>query len=186
MPTTNESNVVAVFDRFSDAQDAVKDLQSQGFGLDRIYISDEGAATAAESVAANKIAPNAAHHETGMKHWLHAVFGVHDHADKPIYVRAVAGGKTVVSVHAPNPEIARISEVLNRHSPIGVHEENYGAGKGISTPNTDSTVIEPGKPDLLNALDELKMEKSGVHPTGTSSIRVYPRVENSGRVTPLE
>ena len=186
MPTTHESNVVAVFDRFSDAQNAIDELKSQGFGNDRIYVSNEGAATPAEAGAANTIDPIAAHHETGMKRWLHAVFGVHEHADKPMYVGAVAGGKTVVSVHAHNPEVARVSEVLSRYSPIGVHKEDYGEGKGISTPNTDSTVIEPGKPDLLNAMDELRMEESGVHPTGTSTVRVYPRVESSDSITRLQ
>ncbi len=183
MPTTHESNVVAVFDRFSDAQNAVDELRSQGFGNDRIYISNEGSETTAEPGTTNKITPSAAHNETGLKRWLHAVFGVHEHADKPIYVGAVAGGKTVVSVHATNADVARVSQVLNRYSPIGVHKEDYGEGRGISTPNTDSTVIEPGKPDLLNAIDELKMENSAVHPSGVSSIRVYPRVDTG---TPLE
>lgn len=180
MSTKNESTVVAVFDRSSDAQSAVNDLKAKGFGTDRIFISDEGAD---DTAVPGSAAASRHNHESGLTGWLHAIFGIHEHADRATYVQAVAGGKTVVSVHASSVEAAQVAEILGRYAPLGVHAEDYAEARGISTPNTDSATLEPGKPDLLNAVDELRAEKAqGLH----SAIRVYPRAAGSDPARHIE
>ena len=181
MQSKDESTVVAVFDQASNAQSAVQELRSQGFGADRIYLSNEGVTEGQPSTQA------AGDHESGAKRLLHAVFGVHEHIDKPAYVRAVAGGKTIVSIHVPDASVAKVSDTLKHFSPIGVHAESYEEAIGISTPDTDCATMGINKSELLNAEDELK---TSTHAAGRvmqgDAVRVYRRQAESEATTRLD
>ncbi len=186
MASTTDCTVVAVFDRADDARAATAELKSAGFGSDKVFISSEGgqatsqslqseAGTSASAVAGSYPAQaSTTHHEGGITGWFKSLFGAND-ADEHRrgYESAVAGGKTIVSVEAPEASADRISDILNRYSPINVHTEDYGEARGVATSNTYDSGYQGSRSDVLNARDELR--GAAATTTGSAGVPVGGR-----------
>lgn len=168
MADTADCTVVAVFNSADDARAAAAELKSSGFASDKVFVSSEGAqagsfrqaeAGTSAGVAGSypAQAPPMAHHEGGISGWFKSLFGGNDTDEhKRGYENAVAGGKTIVSVDAPESSAARISDILNRFSPVNVHTEDYGEAHGVATSNIYDSGYQGSKSDVLNARDELR------------------------------
>lgn len=171
MADTTDCTVVAVFNSADDARSAVAELKSSGFGSDKVFVSSEGAqgvsfrqaeaGTAADLGTGGSYPSQApstmSHHEGGITGWFKSLFGANDeHEHRRGYESAVAGGKTIVSVDAPESSADRISDILNRYSPVNVHTEDYGEARGVATSNTYDAGYQGSRSDILNARDELR------------------------------
>ena len=170
MASTTDCTVVAVFDRADDARAAAAELKSAGFGSDKVFVSSEGAGIPGrQSEAGSAVdigtagsypaqgSSTATHHEGGITGWFKSLFGADDaNEHRRGYESAVAGGKTIVSVDAPESSADRVSDILNRFSPVNVHTEDYGEARGVATSNTYDSGYQGSKSDVLNARDELR------------------------------
>ena len=172
MADTTDCTVVAVFNSADDARSAAAELKSSGFASDKVFVSSGGAqagsfrqaeaGTAATSGTGGSYpsqAPSTMETTTegGISGWFKSLFGANDTDEhKRGYESAVAGGKTIVSVDAPESSAARISDILNRFSPVNVHTEDYGEAHGVATSNIYDSGYQGSKSDILNARDELR------------------------------
>ncbi len=158
MASTTECTVVAVFDNASDARSAANDLKAAGFGSDKVFVSSEGSTGTGNYAGGSTSTPgySGAHHEGGITGWFKSLFGAENDEHKGGYERAVAGGKTIVSVDTQESNADRVSDILDRYSPVNVHTEDLGAAHGIATSDTGSAGYKGSKSDVLNARDELR------------------------------
>jgi uncharacterized protein (TIGR02271 family) len=175
MASTIDATVVAVFESAGDARTAVNDLKTAGFGSDNVYVSTEGVAAGSTTPAP------ATHHEGGITGWFKSLFGAEEHEDQRGYESAVAAGRTIVSVDVAESNIDRVTEILNRYSPIDVHAEDFGTARGVATPNTYDAGYSGSKSDKLNAREELGLPvveeevKIGKRTVQRGGVRVYSR-----------
>ncbi len=187
MANTTRSSVVAVFDNHADAQAAVNELKSNGIDSDDIYIgSANSAPTSAGAQAGSYDERSSGHTEGGFMGWLKSLFGSDDNADadRTRYQNAVSSGKILVSVQTDNENIDRATEILDRHSPVNVHEEAAGARAGSTTGTSTgaayggkqrgtSTAAQTNQGEAIPVVEEeLRVGKRSVQRGG---VRVYSR-----------
>ncbi len=119
--------------------------------------------------------------------WLKSLFGSDDYeGDRSSYQNAVAGGKILLSVETTDDNIDEVAEILNRHSPVNIHEEAAGARAG-STAGTStggayaaagaqrgtSTTAQSNQGEAIPVVEEeLRVGKRTVQRGG---VRVYSR-----------
>jgi len=127
MANTSDSTVVAVFETADSAQAAASELEAAGFNSDQVFVSSEskgytGAASTGE--------PRDATHsrEGGITGWFKSLFDDHGNdEDYRRYETAHRSGRTIVGVDTSDSNVERVTEILNRYSPVDVHEEGTGA-----------------------------------------------------------
>ena len=176
MANTIDATIVAVFNNGAEARAAVEDLRSAGFGSDRVFVSSE---TGAET--STTPAPEHSRHEGGVVGWFKSLFGSEEHEHVRGYQAAVAEGRTIVSVDTPDANVNKVSEILNRHSPIDIHSDDIGSAKGIATSNVYDAGYQGSESDRLNAREELGLPvieedlKVGKRTVQRGGVRVYSR-----------
>jgi hypothetical protein len=112
----NEETIVAVYDSLEQADAAVRDLIAAD--VPENAISRHGrTASGMTSLDETMVAEPA--REEGF--WSRLFGGDHDH-DHDVYDRSIESGSTVISVHVPDADVLRVSEILDRHSPIDIDE----------------------------------------------------------------
>ncbi|HLH05395.1 MAG TPA: DUF2382 domain-containing protein [Bryobacteraceae bacterium] len=174
MASATDATIVAVYDNAGDARAAVDELKSAGFGSDRIYVSSEAGAETTS-------APQHTHHEGGIKGWFKSLFGSEEHEHVRGYQTAVDAGRTIVSVDVADANVDRVSDILNRYSPIDVHSEDIGSAKGVATSNVYDSGYQGSESDRLNAREELGLPvveedlKIGKRTVQRGGVRVYSR-----------
>jgi uncharacterized protein (TIGR02271 family) len=110
--------VIGVFDDYSSAQQAARDLMSAGIDRDDIRISHR------ESTAGA-----AAEEDKGFWESLKDAFGFGDDDDAYGYREAARRGGTVVSVDADEKEVDTVVSVLQRHRAVNLDERASQWGK---------------------------------------------------------
>lgn len=131
MATRTQSTVVAVFRNISDAQAAARDLKSEGFTDDDIYISSESG-----QVTSTTVPSEGAKHERGITSWFKRVFGgrEHDFEDRPYYENAISSGNVLLSVDVDDEDVDRVADILEQHNPLSLdREEEVGRTTDYST-----------------------------------------------------
>ena len=124
-----EQTLVAVYDTAAHADQAVQALKAANVPADAI--SQHAAATSTGGAATG------AAQDKGL--WA-TLFGGAS-ADTDVLDRSIAGGSTVVTVKTPEQHVARISEILEAHSPIDFDER--AASYGTTQATTTSTAAAP-------------------------------------------
>ncbi len=184
MANTTRSNVVAVFDNSADAQSASNELKSNGIDSDDIYIGSGGSTTtSAGAQAGYSDDRSSGHTEGGFMGWLKSLFGSDDDdADRSRYHDAVARGGILLSVETTEDNIDRVVDILNRHSPLNVHEQataasTAGTSTGAAYTGTQrgaSTVSQTNQGGAIPVVEEeLQVGKRSVQRGG---VRVYSRI----------
>jgi uncharacterized protein (TIGR02271 family) len=112
--------LVAVYDTEAHAEAAVKALKAAGFAESDISVFDSARLKAGRT----SLSPGLK--EAGL--W-HRLFGtdVHEH-EANIYGQTLEDGGVVISVRAPENEVAHASAVLNIHRPVDVHDRAVTSG----------------------------------------------------------
>lgn len=121
MPVTTDNTVIAVFRNSADAQAAASDLQAAGISRDNIYV-DASAGGSSQSTTTGTT-----HQEGGITGWFKSIFGENDDPDRSQYETAVNRGSALLRVDVAEAQIDGVEEILNRHSPVDVHEEQSSA-----------------------------------------------------------
>ena len=160
MPTTNEHTIIAAFSNASDAEAAASDLTAAGLPQDSVYL--ESANSSSSSRASS--------HEGGIKGWFKSVFGSDDDTESTTYESAYQQGRSLLRVDVTEDQIATAEAILNRHSPIDIHEENEGVG------TVNPGKVTTGATQSIPVVEEdLQVGKRQVLRGG---VRVYSRVSS--------
>jgi hypothetical protein len=191
MAHVTDCTVVSVFEDANEARAAAAELKSAGFDSGHIYVSSEPSEQATLAVD-EAVSPTGNEH--GIKEWFKSLFGMEEHAHRARYEAAIAGGKTVVSVDSSESNYRRASEILESHSPVNIHTDDYGTGRGVATPNVYNAGYQGSRSDILNAEEELNTPAdqpgSTGHPVGRvaedaqeasvqgGAVRIYPQIRD--------
>lgn len=117
-----EETIVAVYDSAAQADAAVRDLLAAD--VPESAISRHGR-TASGMTPVDETAVAEPPREEGF--WSRLFGG--DHAyDHDVYDRSIESGSTVISVRVSDAHVTRVSEILDRHSPIDIDERASGHG----------------------------------------------------------
>ncbi len=129
----SEETIVAVYDAAAHADAAVRDLEAANVPSSAItrHAKNHGASSVTQSES------RAPAQERGF--WGKMFGGEPDDRDTSVYDRSLESGSTVVTVKAPEQQISRISDILEKHNPIDVDERaaSYGTS-GTTTTRTDT------------------------------------------------
>jgi len=116
-----------------------------------------------------------------------------EHAD--IYAEAVRRGGTLVTVHTDDVLSNRVSDILNRHSPVDIEEraeswrqagwrgfderaEPYAGSSAADRPAAETSGVVADRPGDVQRDWEVRRDPSEVPPqTGRNYVRIYPPVE---------
>jgi len=130
----NEETIVAVFDTAAHAAAAVADLESAGVPSSAITQHAKGGMMAGSTTTTAEPV-----RETGF--WASLFGGEPEHGhDTAVYDRSLESGSTVVTVHASEEHLTRISDILERHNPIDIDER----GSSYETTETRTTTASTG------------------------------------------
>jgi uncharacterized protein (TIGR02271 family) len=170
MSTTTRVTVVAVFSNVSKAEAAVSELASSGFASSDISLhSTEAAATHQER--------QATHQEGGIKAWFKSLFGSEEHTDEQRdYEEAFTSGNTIVAIDTAERDVERVADILNRHSPINVHEEAGGAAAGTAAGTSVGTRGGVGSAPPRQGGSGAREKESGSIPVVEEQLKVGKRV----------
>jgi hypothetical protein len=139
MPTTTNNNaVIAVFRNNTDAQAAGADLQAAGISRDEIFIETD----TAENTPPRTTTTTSTTTGGGIKGWFKSMFGEGDDEDGVRYHDAIRRGNFILRVDVNDAQISEVEDILNRHSPVDVHEETasgQNAVDGSRNANTTSS-----------------------------------------------
>jgi hypothetical protein len=175
MPSTYDSTIVAAFRDNSDAQAAAQELQSQGINRDDIYIQS-GQANRSVSSGTGKT-----QHHGGIIGWFKSIFSDEHDSDRTSYEKALGDGYVLLRVDAREDQLDSVADVLDRHSPIDVHQETgnaqaYAAANaaGAGTASTAAAGTGSAQPRSIPVVEEdLQVGKRRILRGG---VRVYSRV----------
>ncbi len=159
MPGTTEATIIAAFRSNSDAEAAAEELEAAGVPRDDIYF--ETGKTGESSSRSTK-----ASSEGGITGWFKSIFGDEDDSDRSSYENAIRQGNALMRVDVDQDEVPTVEDILNRHSPVDVHQST-GDRAGTSGAATGETKAIPV------VEEEVQIGKRQVLRGG---VRVYSRV----------
>ncbi len=134
-----DENIIAAFDKMSDADSAVRDLEAAGVPSTSITKHASETATGGAAMPARK------------EGFWSSLFGAEPEHDTAVYDRSIESGGVVVSVRTPEAHVTRVTEILERYHPVDLNERasTYGLrGTGAATDTTMGTTgaarVAPG------------------------------------------
>jgi len=132
-----EQTIVAVFDRTTDADAVVRELEAAGVPSHAISRHERGTETTTTTTTNEPI------REEGF--WAR-LFGSEPDHDTSVYDRSIDNGASVVMVRVPGEEADRISLILESHHPADLDERSahHGAVGRTAADTPDSMIIPPG------------------------------------------
>src|SRR4051794_15681481 len=157
------TTIVAAFRDGADAQAAATDLQSAGVDRDSIYLESSSAGGSSD------YGSRTSEHEGGIAGWFKSLFGAEDESETSGYERTIKEGGFLLSVDAQESQLATIEEIINRHSPVNVHDEASAGAKGVAAGAASGNASQ-----VIPVVEEaLQVGKRRVLRGG---VRVYSRV----------
>jgi uncharacterized protein (TIGR02271 family) len=136
-----EQTIVAVYDRRTDADAAVRDLAAASVPSGSISRHENGTETTTETAAPR---------EEGF--WA-SLFGSHPDHDTSVYDRSIENGSSVVAVRVASDQVDHISSILETHNPIDIEERS--AQYSTSRAATTSTMSPPSVTGSLGTAGSL-------------------------------
>ncbi|MCU1295087.1 MAG: hypothetical protein JWP08_3937 [Bryobacterales bacterium] len=164
---STQSTVLAVFRSSDEAQAVVNDLVSHGIPRQDIHV---------EANADDDLGTRLTPHEGGAGGWFQSLFRDNDTAERGPYEAAVQQGHVLLRVDAPETQLDTVGDVLDRHSPIDVHQDAARSAEGApptgtSTPRT-TTVGDAGQ-TIPVVEEEIQV---GTRRILRGGVRVYARI----------
>ena len=107
-----EQTIVAVYDRRTDADAAVRDLAAASVPSQAISRHENGTEATTETAAPR---------EEGF--WAR-LFGSQPDHDTAVYDRSIENGSSVVTVRVSSDQVDHISSILETHNPVDIEERS--------------------------------------------------------------
>jgi uncharacterized protein (TIGR02271 family) len=151
MTPTHQSTIIAVFPDASTAQAAARDLLAIGISRENMYIESgrataSGQASSSSQTSGSTLGTDMPPHEGGVSGWFKSLFGGEEEEEGNRYETAVNRGNVILSVHARDDQHEQIADVLERHSPLDLQEDeattsrsSAGSATGGNRPATGQT-----------------------------------------------
>ncbi len=136
-----QQTIVAVYDRRTDADAAVRDLAAASVPCQAISRHENSTGTTAETAAPR---------EEGF--WAR-LFGSQPDYDTSVYDRSIESGSSVVTVRVSSDQVDDISSILESHNPIDIEERStqYETSRAATT-STMSPPSLTGSPGAVGSL----------------------------------
>ena len=165
-----DNTVIAVFDRYSDAERAVTELERAGIARSSIEITsnDKSMATVGTTHTSSTHDDDSIGERIG--NFFSRLFGGEDNDDANYYSDALTRGRAVVSVDARNEEEAdRAAELLQRNGAIDIDEGTQSTASGLTgsaatssglTGSRSTTNLDAGREQVIPVVrEELQVGK---------------------------
>jgi uncharacterized protein (TIGR02271 family) len=110
MADQEQRTVVGVFDDYSTAQQAARELENSGIPQSDITVESNLKTGAAGYGASENVEE---HHEGGIRGFFHRLFGTGEEEDRGNYEEALRRGSAVVAVTASEDQVDRIANIMN-------------------------------------------------------------------------
>ncbi|HWD98535.1 MAG TPA: YsnF/AvaK domain-containing protein [Bryobacteraceae bacterium] len=128
----DQKTVIGVFDDYGTAQQAARELESEGVSREAINIQSNVKTGAAGYGGAEMETPADENHEGGIKGFFHRLFGGDDD-ERGNYQEALRRGNAVVAVTAPANQLDRIARVMTDLGAVDIDRRaNYYRETGYS------------------------------------------------------
>jgi uncharacterized protein (TIGR02271 family) len=128
----DQKTVIGVFDDYATAQQAARQLESEGVSREAINIQSNMKTGAAGYGGAEMETGAAESHEGGIKGFFHRLFGGEDD-ERGYYQEALRRGNAIVAVTAPANQIDRIAQVMTNLGAADIDRHaNYYQQTGYS------------------------------------------------------
>jgi len=172
--------VIALFDKSTDAQNAVEQLVNEGLTRANIDVSTRTSTndtySSGNDYDDNRNNNNGNSHESGIGHFFRSLFGNDDEADT--YTRVAGRAGSIVTVHAQSEEEAeRAAEILDDAGAIDVDEKasQYGfAGTDrFATQGSADSTSESGSATIPIIEEDVQIGKREVE---TGGVRIRSRI----------
>lgn len=187
MAQTDTSTVVGVFDSYSAAENASRQLVESGIPRENINVQSESRTTTAGGQAyGDEAAYGGAAtttHESGFMGWLHSIFGSDDaedaRAERGNYTEAVKRGKAVVSVTTTRDLTDNATRILNAAGAVDIddHASSWREGQAEYALENNGAERRDFATDDRKTIpvveEEMQIGKRAVRRGG---VRVYSRV----------
>jgi uncharacterized protein (TIGR02271 family) len=140
-----EQTIVAVYDRRSDADAAVRDLAAASVPSQAISRHENGTETTTEAAAPR---------EEGF--WAR-LFGSQPDHDTSVYDRSIENGSSVVTVRVSSDHVDHISSILETHNPIDIEGRSaqYTTSGTASTGAMNPPSVRPLAQPVLSTADTM-------------------------------
>jgi hypothetical protein len=123
MQTKTESAVVAEFRGFSEAGEAVRELEANAFAGDHIHVTSDLTQASAPADVPLPQCGGAGHYEKDVRQWLESMFGQNADTDQGSCENALHAGRVLVGVTTPEQMLDRAADILSHHSPVHVYQK---------------------------------------------------------------
>jgi uncharacterized protein (TIGR02271 family) len=154
-----EQTIVAVYDRRTDADAAVRDLAAASVPSQAISRHENGTETTTEIAAPR---------EEGF--WAR-LFGSEPDHDTSVYDRSIENGSSVVTVRVSNDQVDHISSILETHNPIDVEERSaHYTTSGLGTTNTMNPPSVTGSLGPVGSLSSAHTTGEIAHESGAMQL----------------
>ncbi|MGC2658099.1 MAG: YsnF/AvaK domain-containing protein [Bryobacteraceae bacterium] len=182
MATKTRTTLVAVFRKASEADATATELQAVGVHRDRILVASANATNTYQSGTGI-----AYEEEGGVKGWWHSMFGndTENAHDRDNYEKAVNQGNVILSVDTLDQDENRIVDIINRHSPLDIQEEDSKTTTRTATekPISEKTALRESAATATTA-DRTRVAANP--PTGTSRGTAGAQAGNQQSVPVIE
>src|SRR5688572_20910151 len=124
------NTVIAVYDSYTQAQDARNELLSSGFPSSDVQLKPE---TSRETFTQQTAREGEQPH--GVGHVFRSLFGMEEErVHRDVYAEAVRRGSYVLTVTADDEQqLDRVTDILNRYNPVNIEERaSYWRSQGWS------------------------------------------------------
>jgi uncharacterized protein (TIGR02271 family) len=175
-----QHTIAAVFDKQSQAQQALDDLLDSGFLRDDVRLSQSETTSPTGQASTDKRADDESF-GSRIRSFFSEIFGTDSSDDAELYSEAVLRGNYVLTVNVPDDDMVdRATDVLDRYDPLDIDEQasNWKSG-GLAAPESvrQNAGAEQQSETGSNAIpvirEELKVGKRAVQRGG---VRVFQRV----------
>lgn len=176
-----QHTIAAVFNKQSQAQQALEDLVSMGLSRTEVRLSQNGDVTN-QAQASSSIGDTDDSKESGIRSFFTELFGVHPRSDDAdLYSEAVKRGNVVLTVTVPNEDLVeRTTDVLERYEPVDIDDkvsewrnDGWSAQKGIQQSGAQGINGTSDSQAIPVIQEELKVGKRTVQRGG---VRVFQKV----------
>jgi uncharacterized protein (TIGR02271 family) len=173
---SDTSTVVGVFNDYSTAEQAARELIDNGIPRESVHIQ-----SANRTAAAGRSDYQAHNDEGGIKGFFHRMFGGENESGR--YSQAVESGRSVVIVDASEAQADRAVALLNQYGAIDIDDDadkaaytgtaGARAGTARDLPGEPAARDLPAEPAIPVVDEEIKVGKRSVQRGG---VRVYSQV----------
>jgi hypothetical protein len=121
--------LIAVYDNYSDAESALKDLLSQGFARHKMHLGLVEDTPLGREAALQKLeqADDQSTNRLTLPDFFRTLFGNEPDSDRDIYLEAVRRGSYVLMVNAENDQQAHQAiDAMASHHPVNIDERSAG------------------------------------------------------------